>query len=69
MFISHIGSFDSMGGNAEGEVSESMTKIQFELLHMFGAVMTASKVSASHIFGMVDFAYLIPPITKHWRIL
>ena len=47
MFISHtIGLFDNMGGDAENEASEGMTKIQCELLHMFGAVMAASKVSA-----------------------
>ena len=53
-----------MGGGAEGEVSEGMTKIQFELLHMFGAVMAASKVSASYLiarrFSMLHF---IPQIT------
>ena len=48
MFISHnIGLFDNVDGDAKnGEVSEGMTKIQCELLHMFGAVMAASKVSA-----------------------
>ena len=43
----YVGLFDGMGGDAENEASEGMTKIQCELLHMFGAVMAASKVSTT----------------------
>ena len=33
-----------MGGAGEGVASEDMMKIQYEMLHMFGAVMAGSKV-------------------------
>ena len=37
-----------MGGAGEGVASEDMMDIQYEMLHMFGAVMAGSKVSHIH---------------------